>query len=116
VLDRGAVAVLELERREDHLLARYLEDPPQHLLDSIGAPPPDSAGQQAWRDQARHLERARTTDVTLDQAVRGPGGERLPTDGPPEPKDLALRPRDELGHNDLATDRASDDWRSALEP
>jgi hypothetical protein len=39
VLDRGAAAVHELQRREAELLDSYLQDTPQHLLEVIGSPP-----------------------------------------------------------------------------
>jgi hypothetical protein len=61
-ISRGAVAVQELQRREDELLDDYLRDPPGHLLQAIGPPPAEQADRQAWRDQVRHTERARVTD------------------------------------------------------
>ena len=99
VTDRGRLAAQELQRRENDLLDGYLRDPPQHLLEAIGPPPADPAGQQAWRDHARELERGRAGDTALDQAalsiVGGRGTDR-PTAGPPA----------------IGEDDAGDSWRT----
>lgn len=70
VLDRGVVAVRELERREAQLLDDYVRDAPERLVEAIGQPPPDPAGRQAWQEQARHLERARVGATALEQDAR----------------------------------------------
>ncbi len=59
VISRGIAAVHELQGREDELLDGYLRDPPERLLEAIGAPPPDPAGRQAWQERARQVERVR---------------------------------------------------------
>jgi hypothetical protein len=101
VVVRGVAAVQELQQREDQLLDGYLSDPPQHLLDAIGPAPTDPAGQQAWREQARQVERHRTTEAALDQAtlsIMGRGNDRS-VDGQPE-----------IGEEDLG-----DSWRTYKE-
>jgi hypothetical protein len=66
VLDRGVAAVHELQRREAELLDAYLRNAPERLVETLGPPPPDAAGQQVWREQARQLERARAAGATLE--------------------------------------------------
>src|SRR4029453_14553923 len=81
-ISRGAAAARELERREDELLDNCLQDTSGHLLETLGPPPPDPAGQVLWRGRARHragaghgrAARARGPAWRRHRVPRGAGG------------------------------------------
>jgi hypothetical protein len=69
VLERAAVSVEELRRREEGLLDDRVADPPEHLLEALGPVPSDMAGRQAWRAQALELERARAGKLGIEEVA-----------------------------------------------
>lgn len=112
VLDRGVAAVHELQRREAELLDDYLRDAPERLVETIGPPPPDAAGQQAWREQARQLERARAAGATVedvpDVSIASRAEPGLARDGDPGGEQgLASADLSEPGYRDIGPD---DGW------
>jgi hypothetical protein len=115
VLDRGVAACYELQQREDGLLDQYVKDPPAQLLETLGPQPPDLAGEQAWRDQARQVERARATDLAprpgVMLSITGRGDRREPQ-GPTESSELVQT----LERSDLDSTVRDDNLEVDLEP
>jgi hypothetical protein len=120
VIDRAAVAVDELQRREDLLLDGYLRDPPQHLLEAIGAPPPAPADQQAWRERARQVERAYAAGVATHELAPSLIGRHDPDDErEPESDSVATwrdwhQPRRD-SHGEIDRQHAPEPWPDQLE-
>jgi hypothetical protein len=65
-LGRAVAAVQELQLREQGLLDDRVADPPNYLVETLGPPPPEEAGRQAWQAQALQLERARAAGLAID--------------------------------------------------
>ena len=69
----------ELRRRENASLDERVADPPAPRLQTLGPPPADTAGRQAWQAQALLLEQARAASLAGDQVAL-----RTATAEPPE--------------------------------
>jgi len=106
LVGRAVAAVQELQLREQGLLDDREVDPPGHPLETLGSPPSDVAGRQAWKAQVLQLERTRAQGQAIDSAARAASGVAAGV----APPALAASDQDRAGAGERIAARDAAGW------